>query len=396
MNTQAFFDSKGHIFALCLFAAIGPLVMMTTPVLAYQLATEWQFAPSQVGTFFFYEQIFMGIAALPAIYWAKRYSPQKVMKVFILLFILGNFLSLFANSLTTLVLARSSAAFAAGSIMIVTMASCSMTSKPARTFALWLLGQTIFGALAILVLPHLFAQFGLKAFFVLLIVLMLIATPFYKQFSNEVPQAPQQTEQHANHPSSLSIIWSIIGVASVLSFFMSISSIWTFLTSIGLNSNIPEASINGYLSFATLFGILGCFVATFIGHRVSRIVVVIIGFILFFISLFLMLGTIAASTFMTSIVVFKFAWMFTFPFILASLAMMDHTGSIMKYVSLMIAIGMGVGPGISGQIIEQTASFNTLIMYAMAMFVISLVLVTLLNGKFRKHQNGAQANSLAH
>lgn len=396
MNTQAFFDSKGHIFALCLFAAIGPLVMMTTPVLAYQLATEWQFSPSHVGTFFFYEQIFMGVAALPAIYWAKRYSPQKVMKVFILLFILGNFLSLFANSLTTLVLARSSAAFAAGSIMIVTMAACSMTSKPARTFALWLLGQTIFGALAILVLPHLFAQFGLKAFFVLLIVLMLIATPFYKQFSNEIPQAPQQTAQHANHPSSLSIIWSIIGVASVLSFFMSISSIWTFLTSIGLNSHIPEASINGYLSFATLFGILGCFIATFIGHRVSRIVVVIIGFILFFISLFLMLGTIAASTFMTSIVVFKFAWMFTFPFILASLAMMDHTGSIMKYVSLMIAIGMGVGPGISGQIIEQTASFNTLIMYAMAMFVISLVLVTLLNGKFRKHQNSGQANSLAH
>lgn len=396
MNSQAFFDSKGHIFALCFFAAIGPLVMMTTPVLAYQLATEWQFAPSQVGTFFFYEQIFMGIAALPAIYWAKRYSPQKVMKFFIGLFILGNFLSLFADSLTTLVLTRSSAAFAAGSIMIVTMASCSMTSKPARTFALWLLGQTLFGALAILILPHLFAQFGLKAFFVLLIALMLIAAPLYKKLSNEIPQASQQTEPHTNNSSNHSIIWGMIGVASVLSFFMSISSIWTFLTSIGLNSKIPEASINGYLSFATLFGIIGCFVATFIGHKISRMIVVPIGFSLFFVSLYFLLGTIAASTFLTAIIVFKFAWMFTFPFILASLAIMDHTGSIMKYVSLMIAIGMGVGPGVSGQIIEHTANFNTLVMYAMSMFLISLILVSLLNSKFHKHKNKDQSQTLVH
>lgn len=396
MNSQAFFDSKGHIFALCFFAAIGPLVMMTTPVLAYQLATEWQFAPSQVGTFFFYEQIFMGIAALPAIYWAKRYSPQKVMKFFIGLFILGNFLSLFADSLTTLVLTRSSAAFAAGSIMIVTMASCSMTSKPARTFALWLLGQTLFGALAILILPHLFAQFGLKAFFVLLIALMLIAAPLYKKLSNEIPQASQQTEPHTNNFSNHSIIWGMIGVASVLSFFMSISSIWTFLTSIGLNSKIPEASINGYLSFATLFGIIGCFVATFIGHKISRMIVVPIGFSLFFVSLYFLLDTIAASTFLTAIIVFKFAWMFTFPFILASLAIMDHTGSIMKYVSLMIAIGMGVGPGVSGQIIEHTANFNTLVMYAMSMFLISLILVSLLNSKFHKHKNKDQSQTLVH
>lgn len=396
MNSQAFFDSKGHIFALCFFAAIGPLVMMTTPVLAYQLATEWQFAPSQVGTFFFYEQIFMGIAALPAIYWAKRYSPQKVMKFFIGLFILGNFLSLFADSLTTLVLTRSSAAFAAGSIMIVTMASCSMTSKPARTFALWLLGQTLFGALAILILPHLFAQFGLKAFFVLLIALMLIAAPLYKKLSNEIPQASQQTEPHTNNSANHSIIWGMIGVASVLSFFMSISSIWTFLTSIGLNSKIPEASINGYLSFATLFGIIGCFVATFIGHKISRMIVVPIGFSLFFVSLYFLLDTIAASTFLTAIIVFKFAWMFTFPFILASLAIMDHTGSIMKYVSLMIAIGMGVGPGVSGQIIEHTANFNTLVMYAMSMFLISLILVSLLNSKFHKHKNKDQSQTLVH
>lgn len=383
MKDKAFFDSKGHIFALCFFAAIGPLVMMTTPVLAYQLSSEWQFSPSKVGAFFFYEQIFMGAAALLAIFWAKRYSLQKVMKVFITLFILGNFLSIFSDSLTTLVLARLPAAFAAGSIMIITMVSSSLTSKPARTFALWLLGQTIFGALAILILPHLFAQFGLKAFFVVLIVLMLIATPFYKQFSNEIPQTPEKKEQHDH--TKLSVGWNVVGVISVLLFYMAISSIWTFFTSIGLNSKIPESSINGYLSLATIFGILGCFTATIISDKVNRIIMLISGFILFFISLFMLLDVIPDQIFMVSIILFKFAWLFTIPFILASLSTIDHTGAVMKYVSLMIAIGMGVGPSVSGLIIEQSANYNTLVIYAMLIFLASLILITLLNTKFNKH-----------
>jgi|GEM_PF-4812037 len=116
---------------------------------------------------------------------------------------------------------------------------------------------------------------------------------------------------------------------------------------------------------------------------------------LFFISRSLMFGIITAPTFMSTIVVFKFAWMFTSPFILSSLAIMEHTGSIMKYVSLTIAIGIGVGLGVSGQIIEHTASFNTLVSYAMSMLLISLILVTLLNRKFDQQPN-IQKNTTEH
>ena len=74
---------------------------------------------------------------------------------------------------------------------------------------------------------------------------------------------------------------------------------------------------------------------------------------------------------------------------------MEHTGSIMKYVSLTIAIGIGVGLGVSGQIIEHTASFNTLVRYAMSMLLISLILVTLLNRKFDQQPN-IQKNTTEH
>lgn len=381
MNIKNVYDSKGHIFALCLFAAIAPLVMMTTPVLAYELAVGWKLAPSQVGEFFFYEQIYMGLAAFPAIWWAKRFSPQACMKFFIALFLFGNICSIFADTLTTLILARSGAALAAGSILIITMASASQTSKPARTFAFWLLGQTLLGATAIYFLPELFAKYSLAAFFIVLVALMLIATPFYTQFSREISSlsnANTTTTQPLN-TTRYSIIWKSIGVAAVLAFFISISSIWTFLTSIGINSHMTENSVNHYLSLATLFGILGCFVATLIGHKAKRLFTIPLGFLLFFVSITLLFGQVTNINFMSSVFMFKFAWMFTFPFILGSLAAIDTSGSLMKFVSFMIGTGMAIGPVISGWIIENTSGFSSLLSSAFIFFLISLFFMMILN-----------------
>ncbi|MEQ1320430.1 MULTISPECIES: hypothetical protein [Acinetobacter] len=58
-------------------------------------------------------------------------------------------------------------------------------------------------------------------------------------------------------------------------------------------------------------------------------------------------------------------------------------------------MGWGVGPGASGQIIEHTASFNTLLTYAMSMLLISLILVNLLNRKFDQQPN-IQKNTTEH
>lgn len=385
MNNINIYDSKWHIFALCLFAAISPLVMMTTPVLAYELGTGWELMPSQVGKFFFYEQLYMGIAAIPAIWWSKRFSHRSAMRFFIILFLLGNILSFFAHDLSTLIVARSSAAFAAGSILIITMACASQTSKPARTFALWLLGQTLLGAAAIAILPKLFAAYGLHAFFMLLAILMLFAAPFFRFFNAEQPHATTQNTTSVTDIKA-NPLWKWVGVAAILAFFTSISSIWTFLSSIGIGSQLLESTINQTFSLATLFGILGCFLASLIGHKVNRLTIIVLGFALFFIAIFLLNGQLSNTSFMSAVFAFKFAWMFTFPFILGSLASVDEKGGIMKFVSLMIGVGMAIGPMVSGHIIENTTGFSSLLMTAAALFFLALISIVTLNLKNKQTQ----------
>lgn len=232
-----------------------------------------------------------------------------------------------------------------------------------------------------MVLPHLFAKYGLHAFFLLLVVLMLLISPLYKQLSSVIPSVSPTGAGSEGTASGSFSIWKIIGVISVLAFFTSISSVWTFLTSIGTNSQLTENAINGYLSMATLFGILGCFLAILIGHTAKRLLVLPIGFILFFISIALLFGQISDLEFMGSVFLFKFAWMFTFPFILGSLASIDLNGSIMKFVSFVIGMGMAIGPAIAGYIVEGSVGFSNLLAFTFVLFVFSMLLLLLINFK---------------
>ncbi len=55
MTTQPQYANRGIIFAIFVFSAIAPFILMAAPVVAQQLALEWQLRPSQVGLFFFFE-----------------------------------------------------------------------------------------------------------------------------------------------------------------------------------------------------------------------------------------------------------------------------------------------------------------------------------------------------
>ena len=130
--------------------------MLSAPVIAQQVAVEWQLSSSQVGTFFFVELGVMSLATIPAFFWAKKVNFKQAALISALVFILGNLFSIFAQSFDMLLLARAITALGGGSLMIITMTSCSLTSHPDRTYGLWILGQVIFRCLGIILLTAIF------------------------------------------------------------------------------------------------------------------------------------------------------------------------------------------------------------------------------------------------
>ncbi|MFW1755007.1 MFS transporter [Acinetobacter wanghuae] len=377
MNLSTLATSKLHLFAIFIFAAIGPFILLSAPVIAQQVAVEWQLTPSQVGTFFFVELGVMSLATIPAYFWAKKIAFKQAALISALIFIIGNIVSIFAKSFDMLLIARAIAALGGGSLMIITMTSCSLTSHPDRTYGLWILGQVVLGALALFFLPQFFPFGGLKIAFGFMIVVAFIALPFYRYFADFIIEKKPAVADAASSNKLL----GILSVVATLIFYIAIGGVWTFISSIGAHAKIDMNFVNSILAISTIVGILGCFLPSILGGKINRKFALIFGYGLFFISLIMLLNQISNNNFVFAVIAFKFTWMFTIPFILATVGSLDSSGKLMNTVNLAIGAGLALGPVVAGEIIENTGNFNLLIGYTIAVFAVSFIVIYLCNLK---------------
>lgn len=364
-------DSKLHVFAIFLYAAICPFVVMSAPVIAQQLALEWQLAPSQVGMFFFVELGIMSLATIPAYFWSKKITLRKATLYAACLFLIGNLLSIFATSYEFLLMTRVISAFGGGSIMIITITSCSLTAKPDNSYGFWVLGQVLLGAVALFYMPKLFVYWGLSASFFLAVILMMIALPFYRYFADFF------IEQEIKNvvASKQNKHFGLISLLATLLFYIAVGGVWTFMSSIAAHAKIDVNFVNSVLALSTLLGIAGCFLPSVIGSLWDRKYFLTLGYCLLFISLGLLISKITQHSLMAAILLFKFAWMFTIPFILASVASFDVTGKLLNTINLVAGGGLAIGPAVAGRVIENTANFNLLVIYSIFLFAISFILI---------------------
>ncbi|TCM68392.1 putative MFS family arabinose efflux permease [Acinetobacter calcoaceticus] len=364
-------DSKLHIFAIFLYAAICPFVLMSAPVIAQQLAKEWQLSPSQVGMFFFLELGMMSFATIPAYYWTKKITMRKATLYSVGLFLLGNVLSLFASSYEFLLFSRLISAFGGGTLMIITISSCSLTAKPDNSYGFWVLGQVLLGAAALYFMPKLYVYWGLNASFFLAVILILIALPFYRYFADFF------IEKEINNvvASNQNTTFGAVSILATLLFFIAVGGVWTFMSSIGDYARIDSDFIHSVLAISNILGIIGCFLPAVIGDKLERKYFLTFGYILFFIALSLLIEQITRNGLMVAILLFKFSWMFTIPFVLASVASFDVNGRLLNSINLVAGCGLAIGPVLAGRIIENTGSFSALIVYSIALFLLSFILI---------------------
>lgn len=360
--------------AIVIFAAIVPAVLMVAPALAGQLAGQLGLSPSQIGNLFSVELGVMSLATLPAHWWLPRTNWRLMALLAGLLFIIGNVASALTTDYHGLMAWRAVSAAGGGSLMVLCLSAASYTANKDRVYGLWVLGQLVLGAVGLAVLPALFEHFGLAVAYWLLAAWMLICLPLAGAFPSRRP-APRQRATSRSLPR----FDALLGILAVLTFYIGLSAIWTFIGGIGKETGLSAQASGQVLSVATLFGIAGASAATLIGQRGSRRLMLFAGYLAMVVSIGLLYGTPELLRFVVAALVFKFTWTFVLPFVLATLADLDHTGNLMNYTNLMIGGGLAVGPAIAGRLIDATHSFDLLALYAGAVVVLSLLLILFLH-----------------
>ena len=306
--------------AIVIFAAIAPGILMTAPAVAAQLASEWQLKPGQIGWLFSAELGAMSLATLPAWWWMSRLDWRRVALTAGVVFLAANLASAVVTQYETLLAARFIASLAGGTLMILCISCAAGTPNPSRVYAFWVLGQLLLGMLGLLALPGLFATFGLKVVYLILAAIMLCCLPLVSAF----PPRFQPLSVSRQQPSTT--LWrQALAVLAVLTFYISLSAVWTFIGTIG--------------------------------------------------SAGLLIGQPLLVRYAIAALLFKFTWTFVLPFILARVAGLDNSGRLMNSINLVIGGGMAAGPALAGALLQHFASADPLLAAAGVCALLSLILI---------------------
>ena len=205
--------------------------------------------------------------------------------------------------------------------------------------------------------------------------LMLLCLPLFRFFPKQ--QIYTASSRSADQTTSLSS-WPVLlcGIVAVLLFYISIGGVWTFMAGIAEQSMISPEKTGAILAIATILGIIGSMTATWIGNRIHRPIMLVTGYVIMLVAILLLLGLPDATRFSLAAFMYKFAWTFVLPFILASLATADASGRLLNTTNLVIGGGLAIGPLISGHLIEAShGQFHLMLSSGFTFGCLSLLLI---------------------
>lgn len=367
---------KLTLVALVAFAAITPLALLVAPALAAQLGMELGIGPSEIGTYFFVENGAFSAASLLSLLWLGRANVRTVGLIALGVFIAGNLATpLVLPDYTNLLLVRAFTGFGGGTLMVLSMVSGQDAENPDRVFGYWVVGQLVAGAVGLFLLPYLFASFGLKSFYLVLGVITLVLSPLYRGFLAPNAAAPSTSISGGNNGGFVLI--AILTVAAILSFYIAIGGVWTFASMAATQAGFANEGIGAILAAASLFGIGGAMLATWLGGRSARRAMLLLGYAILVLSVLSLAIFSGVTAYVAAVCAFKFAWTFVLPFIIAEVAGRDPSGKLLASTSLIIGTGLSLGPLFAGLLLGAAWSLGSVFIAAAFCGVLSFACLSL-------------------
>ncbi|MCA8236802.1 MFS transporter [Burkholderia cenocepacia] len=364
--------ARSTLVALVVFAAITPLLLLVAPAVAGQLATQLGLSASQIGTYFFVELGAFSLATVPSYLWLGRIDARRVAAFAVALFGAGNLLTaLWMPGFAALLALRAVTALGGGSLMVLCMTSAATSQNSDRVYGLWVVGQLIAGAIGLFVLPHVFAAFGLRALYVALAGLALLAAPLSRGFPSSLGTRTAASRTARGDAPHTPRRFVVLAVGAVLTFYLAIGSVWTFASRAAAEAGLAPQSTGNVLAIASVMGIAGAALASCAGGRLVRRAMLAAGYALLAASLVALAALRDTVGYGAAIFAFKFAWTFVLPFILATVAQIDTSGRLVATLNFVIGAGLAAGPLLAGLMLDAGGTMRTLFVAATAVAIVS-------------------------
>jgi len=369
MTFQAQTGRFGETLAIALSSAIAALMVLSSPALAPLLARSYGMNAEQVGWYFAVEAGGIACAAIPAFFWIPRVAVRTINPVVGALFVVANIASGMSTSYDTLLVWRTIASLSGGSLMISGYVAMRTLPNHAYTIGATVALQLFFSAVMIGALPRLAATFGLRIAYWIAALAMLGSLPLLR-ISRAAPQSVSPAKADGGvGANSLRVI-------GVFIFYFAIGGIWTFLGHLGKSFHLGSA-VDTVLVVAASCGILGGLAAAVLSVSALASIGLGAGYACLVAAITALIGVPGLIRYALGAFLFKFAWTFVVPFVLASITRRGGTQFYMLLMNVTINSGVALGPPCFGYLLDHSRSDVVFVTLGIACATISAMLISL-------------------
>ncbi len=341
-------DSSRALIAATILGTVGASTILLMPGLLGVIVTALGLTESQLGFVasvdIFTFAIATGLSALVI----GRMNWRILALIGLVILGIGNLFSLLADNYSAMLVSRVIAGTGEGIAVAVSFAALGATSKPDRSFAIYLVFALIFSAIALYLFPYLVSGLGHQSVFIFLIALCVVNILF-------LPWLVSQSIVREVAPGKevpLPYLLAGIGLAMVVLFFIAQGAVWSYLERIGMNGGISASTVGGALALSALAGVLGAGLATLLGDRFGRLLPITFGLILQAISMILLTMELSVTLFYVAVMAFNFSWNLCQPYFSGIMAELDPEGRIVVLMGSLQTVGVAAGPFLAALIIS--------------------------------------------
>ena len=358
------------IAATIYLSVIGAAIFIVQPGFVQGLVTLLGFDEQQAG---YVASVEVWGIALTCVFLAMgghRFGWKGILSFSIILFSVGNILSVLTSQITIFSLLRFIVGVGAGGLVGLTFTIIGLTRFADRNFGYLIMAVLTYGALGLWAMPMLFHSIGLDG--VLVLFALFGASGWW--CLKWIPNSGQEQLQVEADAVDLGRVFRIVAVVAMFTYFFAQGVIWAYLFLIGVDGGVSEQGVANGLMVSQFFGIAGAMVPVVFGIRFGRILPLAVGILGGAAILFLLLEPFDAFLFTLIVSVYNFAWNTTHPFLLGAMASFDKNGRVVVYAVAAQMLGLATGPAVGAFVLGEGAYVNV-VLTGITLFGVSFLLI---------------------
>ncbi|AFT86267.1 MFS transporter [Paraburkholderia phenoliruptrix] len=236
----------------------------------------------------------------------------------------------------------------------------ALSGRPGKTAALYSTSTQLYGAAAAFAMPFIDRLCGANSIFVILAGTVPLALVLIGWVPESNTKVEKKKTISTGTPQALGLGEKLILAITFGVFYLGVGTFWPFISVLGETAAIGHTQMSSLLGWAAIASAVGSATAVFAGDRKASAPIITLFFIALCLSVVMQLAVPQSLfIFVTSVLLFAFAYWVINPMILGVMSKLDTTGQMNGVYYIVAVGGISLGPALAGWVLTHGSERST-------------------------------------